>query len=125
MDTNPIIIVFAISLVFVILLLIINHFEKRSGKNIFQSVDPVVQKFVSRLSKRALLLKDSIRNFVLVKVYNMSGDTPKPFWNRLIDRKENLLNKLRGNHREFAKVESTKEVSPFLKEMSKFDNLDR
>lgn len=116
---------FTTSLAITLLVFAINCIEHKYGRSLFSRIDPFVQRIVSRLSSKILSVSNNVKRTILVGLYNMNGNAPKTFWSSVVDRKERLLKKLKGHDREFVRAESNKEVSPFLKEMSRFDNSDR
>ena len=125
MFSGPISIIFVVSLGVILLILVLRYievtFKIKFISNIFRVCDPFVQRAVSSVSIVVLKFSAKAKRFLLVHLYHFSSDAAKSIFKETMDRREILLNKLRGGQPNLSGEKIDEGVSPYLKEIPRID----
>ena len=118
-------VVFVASLGVIMAVLLLRYIEVsfrfKILSKIFRACDPIVQRGISSVSVVILRFSARIKQFLLVHLYNVSSEAAKTIFKETMDRREMLLNKLRGNQPNLSKEKVDDNVSPYLREIPRID----
>ena len=114
-------IVFIGALGVIVFLLLLRFLEVKMHFSLLGSFDKKVQKGVSYLSVFVLKYSVYIKRFLLVHLYHVSAETTKSLLRQGAEKRETILEKLRGNKPKPAGEKNDENVSPYLREISRID----